>query len=89
MPTPATVKGAKIGISLNNPPLKNTEPEALCSFLCNYDQYSSTVLALTRQLTTDTLTIEATKPVDFKFCVDIPFLESNIALGFISDAKTY
>lgn len=76
-------------MSLDHPRLINTEPESIRSFLLIYDQYISTFLARSRQLTPDTLEIEAIKPVDLNVFMDVEFLDSNIALWFIPDAIKY
>lgn len=41
------------------------------------------------QLTTNTVITEAVKPVDLKFCVAAKLLNDIIALGFVSEVKTY
>lgn len=84
-----SVKAAEVGISLDHPRLVHTDPESIRTFLRRYDQYSTTVLARAKQITSEALSTEAINPVDLKFCVDVEFLESSIALGFISNATDY
>lgn len=47
------------------------------------------MLARIRQFTVDPLTTESIKPAVLKLCVDIEFLYSNIALGFIMGTYAY
>lgn len=49
----------------------------------------NTVLPPARQLTNKALTTEAVRPVELKFCVEAEFLESSVALDFISDMYHY
>lgn len=88
-PTSSHLKAAVVAILLEHPRLTHTEPEEICSFLRRYDQYSTTVLARARQMTAGSITMEDRKPVDLTGCVDVEFLESNIALVFIIGAPTY
>lgn len=90
-PSAATtsVKAEEVSTSLDDPHLLETYPESARTFLLRYNHYSTTVLARSKQITTDSLSTEAIKPVDLKFCVDPEFLESSIALGFIPNAVDY
>lgn len=87
-PSAATtsVKTSEVGISLDHPPLVKTDPEFKRPLLRRFDQYSTTTLALVKQITTDSLSTEVIKPVGLKFCVDPEFLQSSIALGLVSNA---
>lgn len=87
--TPANVTAAAVDISLDHPRLIRTDPASIRSFLRRYDQYSTTVLARAKQLTNESLTQEAIRPVELKFCVDAEWIESRIALGFITEAQDY
>lgn len=92
MASSETVKAAQVNISLDHPRLVNTDPESIRKFLRRYDQYTNTVLARAKQLSTDassTVTTESVRPVDLKFCVDVEYLESCMALGFIDTATDY
>lgn len=85
----SSVKAAEIGISFDHPRLLKTSPEAIWSFLRKYDQYATAVLSRANQLSSPTLTMEAMKSVDLKFCIDVEFLESAIALGFLPDVQKF
>lgn len=88
------VKAAHVSLSVDHPRLLSTDAESIRTFLRRYDQYYNTVLSRARQLPTSsssagTSTLEAVRPVDLKFCVDVEFLTSSIALGFIPDADDF
>lgn len=87
--SPATTKTAPVTISLDHPRLLETDPEAIRVFLRTYDQYANEVLARAQQLGTGSSSNEPVRPVDLKFCVNVEFLESSIALGFITGANDY
>ena len=74
-------------VSLNHPRLLTLDPASIRVFLRDYDAYSRTVQARAKQLTSSseepTITTEAVKAVDLKYCVDTQLLTSTISLGFI------
>lgn len=87
--SPATTKVAPVTITVDHPRLLETDPEAIRVFLRTYDQYSNEVRSRAKQLGSSSSSSEPVRPVDFKFCVNVEFLESSIALGFITGAKDY
>lgn len=87
--SPATTKSAPVTITLDHPRLLETDPEAIRIFLRTYDQYANEVRSRAQQLGSSSSSTEPVRPVDLKFCVDVEFLESSIALGFITDAPDY
>lgn len=87
-----TDKGAQVGISIDHPRLASTDRETIRSFRRRYNQYTNTVLARARQLSSSdasTLTTKTVRPVNLKFCFDVGFFESSIALGVIDVATDY
>lgn len=87
-----TDKAVQVDISADHSRLVTTDPESIRSFLRRSEQYSNTVLARAKQLSSSdvsTLTTETVRPADLKFCIDVEFFESFIALGFIETATAY
>lgn len=60
-----------------------SDPESIRRFLNSYDQYVTGFIARAKQLGSNMAGPEGTRPVDLKFCVDIEYLTSFIALGLI------
>lgn len=83
------MKGTKLGILLDHLRLLKAYSKSIRSFIKRYDQHSTTVVAQANQLALKTLTTEAVKPVDLKFCVDVAFLESAIGFGFFPDVQNH
>lgn len=70
--------------------LLQTDSESIRIFLRKFHQYANEVLSSTKQLVvglaTNTLTTNSVRPVQMKFLGDVKFLESSIALRFMTDA---
>lgn len=82
-------KIAPISITVDHPRLLETDGESICVLLRKYYQYANMVKNHARQQVSATSTTEPVRPVDFKSCVDVDFLESMIALGFIAEVNSY
>lgn len=87
-PTKSRVS-AQVSVTVEHPKLTKADPESIRQFLSLYDQYVNEVQARARQLGIVVTDGAASRPVDLKFCVDIEFLKSALALGMIEDADSY
>lgn len=85
----ATTKASPISLSVDHPRLLETRPESICVFLRKCNQYANQIIFRARQLGSDTASTKPAQPVDLKFCMDVEYLESFIALDFISDVTDY
>lgn len=79
-------RALKICTLLDHPRLTRTNYESICTFLQRYNQNSTTFLARAKQITSESLSTEAVKPVNHKLCVKVKFLKFSIALELIRDA---
>lgn len=75
-----------VSTSVDHPRLINADASSVRTFLRQYDQYVTEVKERAQQLVaTGSVTTEAVRPVNLKFCVDADYLESVIELGLIKD----
>lgn len=89
-PSAVTTQSAQqVSVSVNHPKLNEADPESIRIFLNLYDQYVNEIKARAMQIADSDVTTEAVRPVDLRFCVNIEYLKSTIALGLINDVESY
>ena len=73
--------------TVDHPKLLNTDAASIRSFIRSYDQYAKEVEQRAKQLSaTMTISTETITPVSIKFCCDVEWIESLIALSFLKVA---
>lgn len=87
--TPPTRTAPSVSVTVDHPRLARPDPESIRRFLNSYDQYVHEVIARGKQLGVSVVGPEASRPVDLKYCVDIEYLKSTIALGLIPSVSSY
>lgn len=75
-----TAKIASFKITIDHPRLRHTDAKSICTFMRNYEQC---------QISSNSPNTENVRPVNLKFCVDVDYLQSTIALGFLEGADCY
>ena len=77
------------GQIVSHPRLTSTDSASIRTFLAAYDQYVNEVNERAKQLSKDDKVLESVRPVNIKFCIDMEWLKSAIALEFIDDVDDY
>lgn len=76
--------------SVGHPRLEKTDAASIRRFFLKYDQYKNEIVERAKQLTlSNSISTEAIKPVNLKFCVNAEWIESLIALSFIGGVTDY
>lgn len=76
--------------AVDHPLLTITDAASFRVFLRAYDQYATEVKERGKQLVSiDTVSSHVVEPVQLKFCVNVEWLKSLIALWFIPDVTSY
>lgn len=78
-----------VSVRADHPKLVRSGSESACRFLNSYDQHAYEVIARARQLGTNVVVLEASRPVGLKFCVDIEYINFTITLGLIHSVSSY
>ena len=87
--TTGTEKSVPISITVSHPRLVETDAESIRTFLRKYDKYCHEIRSRALQIAGGSGAADAVKPIDLKFCIDVEYLESSIALGFIPGVDSY
>lgn len=71
--------------------MESTNASSILKFVLEYKKYAKEVEGRARQVrpSAETAMTEPVGPVNMKFCVDMKWLESTIALGFIDGIEEY
>lgn len=87
--TPATQSASSISVTVDHPKLAQTYPESTCRFLSSYGNCVNKIVARATELDSNVIDLEATRGVGVKSCLNIEFVNSMIALGWIFSVTSY
>lgn len=78
---------APVSIIIDHSHFSEKNGELICMFSRKYDQYTDTVIPRAHQLASASSPTKHVRPVGLKFCVNVDFLETKIALGFFRNVS--